>query len=208
MFPERSAAVLKNALSVIDEQQKRARRRPIFELAMVRTHRSGSARRHVHAEVAAAGCVCAPDRGSQVPAYSIQPRNVSRDSRTSWRSPSFSAASVRPRVRVVLPDRLDGMITNDIRQAVVRKSTTPPVRNSSRTAIAVSLQQPMGLAQGEPHQIGRRRARQPTAIEPRQYINAIQLSLAHQHYKSDPQPPNLTTRRQRTNIQLCSVLTF
>jgi ATP dependent DNA ligase C terminal region len=72
------------------------------------------------------------DRGSQMPAYRIQPRNVSRDSRTSWRSPSFSAASVGPKVRVVLPDQLDGMITNDIRQAVVRRSTAPPVRNSSR----------------------------------------------------------------------------
>jgi hypothetical protein len=33
-------------------------------------------------------------RESQSPACRIQPRNVSRDTRTSWRSPSFSAASV------------------------------------------------------------------------------------------------------------------
>jgi hypothetical protein len=35
---------------------------------------------------------------------------------------------------------------------------------------------------GDPHQFGRRQGRQPTAIEPRQYINPIQLSLAHQHH--------------------------
>jgi hypothetical protein len=39
----------------------------------------------------------------------------------------------------------------------------------------------MGLSLGDPHQIGRRRGRQSTAIEPRQNINPIQLSLAHQH---------------------------
>jgi hypothetical protein len=33
----------------------------------------------------------------------------------------------------------------------------------------------MGLPQGDPHQIGRRRGRQPTAVEPRQNINPIQL---------------------------------
>jgi len=36
-----------------------------------------------------------------------------------------------------------------------------------------------------------------TTIEPRKYINAIQLSFAHQHpHPSDPQPPNLTTRKK------------
>src|SRR5258708_36705956 len=48
----------------------------------------------------------------------------------------------RAKVRVVLPDQRDGVITRDIRQAVVR-STTPPIRNRMRTAIAVSLQQPV-----------------------------------------------------------------
>ena len=34
----------------------------------------------------------------------------------------------------------------------------------------------------EAHQIGRRRSRQPATIKPRQNINPIQLSLAHQHH--------------------------
>src|ERR1700720_4500920 len=84
----------------------------------------------------------------------------------------------RAKVRVVLPNQRDGMITHGIRQAVVRRPTTPPVRNRRRTAIAVSLQQPMGLPLGDPHQNGRRRSRQPATIKPRQYINPIQLSLA------------------------------
>jgi hypothetical protein len=58
---------------------------------------------------------------------------------------SFSAASVGPKVRVVLADQLDGMITNDIRQAVVRRSTRRRFAIAA-AAIAVSLQQPMGLA--------------------------------------------------------------
>ncbi|MEH2569889.1 hypothetical protein [Bradyrhizobium sp. AZCC 2289] len=36
-------------------------------------------------------------RGSQIPACRIQPRNVSRDTRRSWRSASFSAANVGPK---------------------------------------------------------------------------------------------------------------
>src|SRR3982075_2712387 len=60
----------------------------------------------------------------------------------------------RTKVCVVLPDQRDGVITHDIRQAVVRRPTTPPVRNRRCTASAVSLQQPMGLPQGDPHQIG------------------------------------------------------
>ena len=51
------------------------------------------------------------------------------------------------RIAVVRFDRGDG-VTHDIRQAVVRWPTTPPVRNRSRTAITVSLQQPMGLPAG------------------------------------------------------------
>src|SRR6267142_982907 len=60
----------------------------------------------------------------------------------------------RAKVRVVLPDQRDGVITHDIRQAFVRRLTTPPVRNRRRTATAVSLQPPMGLPQADPHQIG------------------------------------------------------
>src|SRR4030088_3491761 len=60
----------------------------------------------------------------------------------------------RAKVRVELPDQRDGVITHDIRQMVVRRPTTPPVRNRRCTAIAVSLQQPMGLPLGYPHQIG------------------------------------------------------
>src|SRR3979490_3160405 len=54
----------------------------------------------------------------------------------------------RTKVRVVLPDQRDGVVTHDIRQAVVRRPTTPPVRNRRRTAITVSLQQSMGLPPG------------------------------------------------------------
>jgi hypothetical protein len=45
----------------------------------------------------------------------------------------------RAKVRVILPDQRDGVITHDIRQAVVRRPTPPPVRNRSRTAITISL---------------------------------------------------------------------
>src|ERR1700716_2999561 len=51
----------------------------------------------------------------------------------------------RTKVRVVLPNQRDGVITHDIRQAVVRRPTTPPVRYRRRTAITVSLQQSMGF---------------------------------------------------------------
>jgi hypothetical protein len=66
----------------------------------------------------------------------------------------------------------------------------------------------MGLAQGEPHQIGRRRARQPTTIEPRQYINAIQLSLAHQHQTHRIRSLQTSPGGRRLTFQLCSGLTF
>jgi hypothetical protein len=115
----------------------------------------------------------------------------------------------RTKVRVVLPDQRDGLITHDIRQAVVRRPTTPPVCNRRRTACAVSLQQPMGLPQADPHQIGRRHGRQPTAIEPRQDINPIQLSLAHQHHTHRIRSLQTSrTRGGRLTFQLCSVLTF
>jgi hypothetical protein len=55
----------------------------------------------------------------------------------------------RTKVRVVLPDQRDGVITHDIRQAVVRRQATPPVRNRRRTASAVSLQQPVDLPHGD-----------------------------------------------------------
>jgi hypothetical protein len=45
----------------------------------------------------------------------------------------------RTEVCVVLPNQRDGVITHDIRQAVVRRPTTPPVRYRRRTAITVSL---------------------------------------------------------------------
>src|ERR1700687_5271508 len=55
----------------------------------------------------------------------------------------------RTKVRVVLPDQRDGVITHDIRQAVVRWPTPPPVRNRRRTALAVSLQPPRGWPLGD-----------------------------------------------------------
>src|SRR3979490_986012 len=60
----------------------------------------------------------------------------------------------RTKVCVVLPNQCDGVITHDIRQAVVRWPTAPPVRNRRRTAITVPLQQSMGLPQGEPAYFG------------------------------------------------------
>src|SRR5258708_28040776 len=57
----------------------------------------------------------------------------------------------------------------------------------------------MGLPQGDPHQIGRRRGRQPTAIELRQYIDPV-LACSSAPHPSDPQPPNLTTKREKTDI--------
>ena len=51
----------------------------------------------------------------------------------------------RAEIRVMLPHQRDGMITHDVRQAIVRWPATPPVGNRSRTAIAVALQQPVGL---------------------------------------------------------------
>src|SRR5260370_33452510 len=59
----------------------------------------------------------------------------------------------RTKVRVALPDQRDGVITHDIRQAAVRRPTTPPDRNRRRTPIAVSPQQPMSLTLADTHQI-------------------------------------------------------
>jgi hypothetical protein len=110
--------------------------------------------------------------------------------------------------RIELPNQRDVVIAHDIRQVVIRRPTTP-VRNRSRTAIAVSLQQPMRMPQGEPHQNGRRSDRQLTTIEPRQYVNPLQLSFAHQHHTHRIR--SLQTSQpggRRLTFQLCSVLTF
>lgn len=66
-----------------------------------------------------------------------------------------------------------------------------------------------GLPLGKAHQIGRRRGRQPTAIEPRQNINPIQLSFAHQHHTHRIRSLQTSRPRgRRLTFQLCSVLTF
>jgi hypothetical protein len=200
--------VLQPAGGVINEHQKRAGRRPIFEPAMVRTvdldqlaDMLTTMARLLDAFALRSG---QPDSGLPHPAA----QRLSRHAHIMTLA-QLLGRQRRAKVRIVLPDQPDGVITHDIRQPVVRWSATPPVRNRSRTAITVSLQQPMGLPPGEPHQIGRRRGRQPTAIEPRQYINAIQLSFAHQHHTHRIR--SLQTSRpggRRLTFQLCSVLTF
>jgi hypothetical protein len=57
--------------------------------------------------------------------------------------------------------------------------------------------------------IGRHQGCQPTAIEPRQDINPIQLSLAHQHHTHRIRSLQTSRPRgRRLTFQLCSVLTF
>jgi hypothetical protein len=56
----------------------------------------------------------------------------------------------------------------------------------------------MRLPQGKAHQIGGRRGRQPASVEPRQYINPIQLSLLISAIPIGSAASNLTTRRRKT----------
>jgi hypothetical protein len=86
------AKLHQSAGGIVDEHQKRAGCRPIFEPAMVRAVDLDQLAKML-------GCWMRlrSARGSQIPARRIQPRNVSRDTRTSWRSKSFSAANVGPK---------------------------------------------------------------------------------------------------------------
>src|ERR1700681_2626384 len=107
----------------------------------------------------------------------------------------------RAKVRVVLPDQRDGVITHHIRKAVVRRPTTSPVRNRRRTASAVSLQQPMGLPLGD-HASDRPPPRSSAdghrAAPVHQSDSALACSSAP--HPSDPQPPHLSTKRKKTDI--------
>ena len=76
------AKLHQSAGGVIDEHQRRAGRRPIFERAMVRTVDLDQFADMLTTMARLLDAI-ALRPGSQIPACRIQPRNVSRDTRTS-----------------------------------------------------------------------------------------------------------------------------
>ncbi len=114
----------------------------------------------------------------------------------------------RPEVQVELSDQSNRMVTNRIRQAVVRGATASLVGDRWGAAVAIPAQQPIRLPRRYIHKSGRDSNAQLATIEPRQNIKTIQFALAHQHHAHRNDSLQSPKRVQKLTSELCSVLTF
>ena len=88
----------------------------------------------------------------------------------------------RAEIRIMLPHQADGMVAQDIRQAIVGGAAATAIGDPSRTALAKAALQAVDLTLTDPQQLGGRRWGETAALQAGQDIDPVEFSFAHQHH--------------------------